>query len=78
MMPKIATAFAAFCIATVITQIIMFAYVLSRGDLNGDTGTKIIALLNGIDITGNRLQQIVRQSEDREQPDFDEILEARN
>lgn len=77
MMSKLATAFSAFCIATVITQIIMFGYVLFRGDVNGDTGTKIIALLNGIDITGNRLQEIVRQGEDREQPDFDEILEAR-
>lgn len=76
-MSKLANAFAAFCIATVITQIIMFGYVLFRGDVNGDTGTKIIALLNGIDITGNRLQEIVRQGEDREQPDFDEILEAR-
>ncbi|WP_442507550.1 hypothetical protein SH528x_006479 [Novipirellula sp. SH528] len=39
--------------------------------------TKVIALLNGIDISGNRLQQILAQSEDREQPDFEEILQAR-
>ncbi|MFK8112582.1 MAG: hypothetical protein AB8B91_10280 [Rubripirellula sp.] len=39
--------------------------------------TKVVALMNGIDISGNRLQQIMRQSEDREQPDFDDILEAR-
>lgn len=77
MISKLMTAFAAFCIATVITQMIMFGYVLSRGDVNADTGTKIIALLNGIDITGDRLKEIVRQGEDREQPDFDEILEAR-
>ncbi len=76
-MSKLAKAFAGFCVATVITQIILFVYVVSRGDMNGDSITKIVALMNGIDITGNRLQQIVRQSEDREQPDFDEILEAR-
>ncbi len=76
-MSKLISAFAAFCVATVVTQLILFGYVLFRGDLNGDTMTKIIALVNGIDITGNRLQQILRQSEDREQPNFDEILEAR-
>ncbi len=77
MISKLLNAFAAFCTATVITQIIMLGYFLSQGTLNGDTTTKVIALLNGIDITGNRLQQVLRQSEDREQPDFDEILSAR-
>ncbi len=33
--------------------------------------------MNGIDITGDRLRQVLRESEDREQPDFDEILDAR-
>ncbi|TWU50903.1 hypothetical protein Poly51_41960 [Rubripirellula tenax] len=77
MISKLTKAFVVFSIATVITQIILFGYVLSRGHMNGDTLTKVIALINGIDISGNRLQQILRQSEDREQPDFDEILEAR-
>jgi hypothetical protein len=45
--------------------------------INGDNVTKIVALLNGIDITGNRLEQILQHNEDHEQPDFDEILDAR-
>ncbi len=77
MMTTFTRAFAAFCVATVLTQIILLGYFLTRGSLNGETMTKVIGLLNGIDISGNRLQQILRQSEDREQPDFDEILEAR-
>ncbi|MEM7316946.1 MAG: hypothetical protein AAF497_27765, partial [Planctomycetota bacterium] len=77
MISKLFAAFAAFCVATVITQMILFTYFLTRGTLNSDTLTQCIALMNGIDITGNRLQQVLRQSEDREQPDFDEILEAR-
>ncbi len=77
MISKLIGAFGAFCVATVITQMILFGYFLTRGSVNGDTTTKVIALLNGIDITGNRLQQIMRASEDREQPDFDDILEAR-
>ncbi len=77
MASKLVSAFAAFCFATVITQMILFAYFLTRGTVNSDTMTKVVALLNGIDISGNRLQQILRDGEDREQPDFDEILEAR-
>ena len=70
-------AFAGFCVATVLTQMILAGYFVSRGTISGDTMTQVVALLNGIDISGNRLRQIMQQSEDREQPDFDEILEAR-
>ncbi len=77
MIAKLFGAFGAFCVATVLTQFILFGYFLTRGSVNGDTATKVVALLNGIDITGNRLQQIMRAGEDREQPDFDDILEAR-
>ncbi len=77
MISKLLGAFGAFCVATVIAQMILFTYFLTRGSVNGDTATKVVALMNGIDITGNRLQQIMRASEDREQPDFDDILEAR-
>lgn len=77
MIAKLSRGFAAFCVATVLTQTILLGYFCLLGSLNGDSLTKMIALLNGIDISGNRLQQILRASEDREQPDFDEILEAR-
>ena len=77
MVATLSRGFAAFCVATVLTQLILMGYFLVQGTLNGTTTTKVIALLNGIDISGSRLQQILRESEDREQPDFDEILEAR-
>ena len=77
MRARLFSVFVAFCVATVLTQIILFGYFLTRGVVNGETMTKVVALLNGIDISGNRLQQILRQSEDREQPDFDDILQAR-
>ncbi len=77
MVTKLLNAFVAICVATVITQVILLGYFVTQGTVNGDTLTKVVALMNGIDITGNRLQQILRQSEDREQPDFDEILAAR-
>jgi hypothetical protein len=77
MISKLIGAFAAFCVATVLTQIILFGYFISRGSVGTDTTTQILALLNGIDITGSRLQQIMRADKDREQPDFQDILEAR-
>ncbi|WP_372716377.1 hypothetical protein [Novipirellula sp.] len=77
MINKLTYAFTAFCIGTVLTQMILFGYFVTQGSINRDTMTQVIALLNGIDISGNRLQQILAQSEDREQPDFEEILQAR-
>jgi hypothetical protein len=77
MISKLTTALAAFCIATVLTQVILTGYFAARGALNPQSMTKLVALVNGIDITGSRLQRILRESEDREQPDFNEILEAR-
>jgi len=70
-------AFTIGCIATCLTQLILFGYFFFQGHLNTTSATKIIALLNGIDITGNQLRQVLADSEQREQPDFDEILEAR-
>lgn len=77
MMRLLIRAFTAFSVGTVITQMILLSFFLVSGNLNRETGLKIVSLLNGIDITGNRLQQIFRAREDREQPDFQEILEAR-
>ena len=34
-------------------------------------------MVNGIDISGNRLQEFLRKSKDVEQPNFDEILDQR-
>ncbi len=77
MISKLLSAYGAFCVATVITQTILLGYFLAQGTINEHTLTKVVALFNGIDISGDRLQQILRESEDREQPDFEEILDAR-
>ncbi len=77
MISKLTSAFAAFCVATVLTQVILTGYFASRGALTAESMSKLLALMNGIDITGKKLQQILRESAGGEQPDFDEILEAR-
>lgn len=69
--------FAAFCVGTILTQLIMLGYFATRGTLSGDTVTKVVALANGIDITGERLRQVLQKSEQKEQPDFEEVLRQR-
>lgn len=76
-MPLALKLLAGACMGTVLTQMIIVGVCLARGTLNVDTATKMIGLLNGIDITGNQLQLALRQAESVEQPDFDEILHAR-
>jgi hypothetical protein len=55
----------------------MFGYFATRGTLNGDTVTKVVALVNGIDITGEKLRQVLSKSEQQEQPNFEEVLRQR-
>ena len=78
MMSKLTTAIAAFCVATVMTQVILIAYFVARGSLKTETVTKVVALANGIDVSGNHLQQILRENAAADQPAFEEILEARS
>ncbi|MEM6690365.1 MAG: hypothetical protein AAF664_13115 [Planctomycetota bacterium] len=77
MIRKLLTLATAFCIATILTQVTIGGYLLINGRLGGDTMTKMLALANGIDISGERLQFIMKQNEDRELPDFNDVLRAR-
>ncbi|MAI32323.1 MAG: hypothetical protein CBE00_05410 [Planctomycetaceae bacterium TMED240] len=77
MISKIFRGLAAFCVATVLTQVILLTYFLIRGTLNHNSAIQLIALVNGIDVSGMRLQEIYRQSENYEQPSYAEILAQR-
>lgn len=76
-MSNIFRGIAAFCVATVLTQAILLSYFLIQGTMNRKTAVQLIALVNGIDVTGNRLQEFLRRSEEYEQPSFEEILDER-
>ena len=77
MMSNIFRGIAAFCVATVLTQAILLSYFLIQGTMNRKTAVQLIALVNGIDVTGNRLQEFLRRSEEYEKPSFEEILDER-
>lgn len=68
---------AGFCVATVITQLLVMGVLAGKGNLNGDSMIKIVALANGIDITGDRLRQIMSDAETSEAPSFEEVLQQR-
>lgn len=66
-----------FCVATVLTQLLIILVLVGRGNLDGNSAIKMVALANGIDITGDRLQKILESSKQMEVPSFDEVLEQR-
>ncbi len=69
--------FSAFCVATVIAQLIILAMVMMRGNLRRETMTKAIALLNGIDISGVQLRKAFDDARNVPVPTYDEVLAER-
>ncbi|HAC92651.1 MAG TPA: hypothetical protein DCF63_18770 [Planctomycetaceae bacterium] len=69
--------FAAFCVATVIAQLLILGIVAAKGNLRSDTVTQAIALVNGIDATGSQLEEALRRAENRPSPTHEEIVQER-
>ncbi|WP_164102877.1 hypothetical protein [Candidatus Laterigemmans baculatus] len=66
-----------FCVATVLTQMLVLGVLAARGALNSESGLKIVALANGIDISGDQLRTLLEESQTVETPSFEEVLEKR-
>lgn len=69
--------FTAFCVATVIAQAVILAMAAFRGNLKTDLLVKGAALLNGIDISGDRLQKMLDDYRKTPVPPYEEVLEKR-
>jgi flagellar motility protein MotE (MotC chaperone) len=69
--------FGAFCVATVLAQCIVLGLSAYRGNLDGDTLLQGFALLNGIDITGKRLEDAVRNGREAPMPSYDDVTKER-
>ena len=69
--------FSAFCVATIVAQIIILALVALRGNLHGETLTRAIALVNGIDISGVQIRKAFQDARTAPVPTYDEVLAAR-
>lgn len=69
--------FSAFCVATIIAQLIILALIAFRGNLHRETMTKAIALFNGIDISGVQLRKVLSDARSAPVPTYDEVLAKR-
>jgi hypothetical protein len=66
-----------FCVATVLAQMAILAMGFWKGNLTQDHVTQTIALLNGIDISGQRLQKAIAQGKEVPVPSREEVVNAR-
>jgi hypothetical protein len=69
--------FLAFCVATVLAQGIIVGLSAARGNIRSETIFKGIALLNGIDITGDQLQRMLDEAREMPLPTYEEVRSAR-
>ena len=69
--------FTAFCVATVLAQGIILAMAAAKGNLKSDFILKGAALLNGIDISGDRLQKMLDEYRRAPVPTHEEVLAQR-
>ncbi len=69
--------FGAFCVATILAQCIVLGLSAYRGNLDGDTILQGFALLNGIDITGKRLEEAIRNGREAPIPSYDDVTKER-
>jgi hypothetical protein len=76
-MKKLVHAFLWFCTATLLAQFAIIALSAFKGNFQRETITKVIALLNGVDIQGEKLKQAYVSSRSIPTPTYDEILEAK-
>lgn len=67
----------AFCVATVLAQFIILGMSAVRGNLHQDTLLKTIALVNGVDISGDRLQKMLQDSRDTPNPKYEDVQQQR-
>lgn len=76
-MEKLIRLFAAVCVATVLTQLIISGLYAFRGTLNSATATQIVGLLNGIDMSADRIRAAMADTEAIQQPSYEEVLRER-
>jgi hypothetical protein len=76
-MKKLFNLFLWFCTATLVAQCIVVGLSFLSGNLTGKSITQIIALMNGIDIPGERLKNAIAAGQEVPIPTRDEILDAK-
>ncbi len=75
----ITAAIAYLCVATVITECLLAGYALSKGYLDKEKVTKMIAVAQGVDSssTDSPINDVIRAAEPSEQPSIEDIEKRR-
>lgn len=73
MMRILSKIFLAFCVGTVLAQLIILGMAAARGNLNKVSLLKAVALLNGVDISGDRLQKMLEDSKQAPNPTYEDV-----
>lgn len=76
-MQKMIQLFVAFCVATVLAQMIVVGMVAANGNLRSETVYKGLALLNGIDITGDELKKVLDDYKSTPNPKYEDVENER-
>lgn len=76
-MQKLIQLFVAFCVATVLAQVVLFGMSVAKGNMSGDAIYKLLALTNGIDITGDELKQMLDDFHSTPNPKYEDVENER-
>ncbi len=76
-MQKLVQLFMAFCVATVLAQAIVVGMAVANGNLNTDSVYKGLALLNGIDISGDELKKMLDDFHSTPNPKYEDVENER-
>jgi alanyl-tRNA synthetase len=77
MIRKVVNLFLWFCVASVLAQLAILTVAAAKGNINDKTMTKVLAVLNGIDIQGERLQRVLVKARETPVPSYEEVLDAK-
>lgn len=76
-MGMLARIFAAFCIATIVAQSIILGMMALKGNFRSETLTQALAVINGIDVTGEQVERAFQNARDLPVPSHQEVLQER-
>jgi hypothetical protein len=77
MIRKFVDLFVWFCVATLLAQLAVLTIAAAKGNLNNKMLTRMLAALNGIDIQGDRLQEVLVKSKGAPVPTYEDVLDAK-
>ena len=68
---------AGVCIATVLAQMLICGVLFARGSMSLTGATQILGIMNGIDVSGDRVAEKIKAARDEPIPSFEEVRQER-